>query len=143
MTMTSNTQRRVLTMFSIIMITVTSVDSIRNLPATALFGSKLIFFFILAALVFLLPAALVSAELAASWNERGGVYLWVKKAFGPHWGFLAIWFQWVENIIWYPTILSFLAGTLAYIISPTLAANKYYLTAVIWIVFWAISIIVA
>ena len=34
-----------LTVFALVMITVGSVDSIRNLPATALFGSSLIFFF--------------------------------------------------------------------------------------------------
>ncbi len=34
-----------LTIFSLTMITVGSVDSIRNLPATALFGSQLIFFY--------------------------------------------------------------------------------------------------
>lgn len=138
--MNLNTQR-VLTVFAIVMITVTSVDSIRNLPATALFGSKLIFFFLAAAVLFLLPAALVSAELASKWPHQGGVYVWVKEAFGLRAGFLAIWFQWVENVIWYPTILSFLAGTFAYLLSPELANNKYYLTAVIWIVFWATTYI--
>ena len=61
------------------MITVGSVDSIRNLPATALFGSSLIFFFLFAALFFLIPSALVSAELSSAWPEQGGIYIWVKK----------------------------------------------------------------
>ncbi len=41
-----------LTIFSLTMITVGSVDSIRNLPATALFGSQLIFYFILRRFIF-------------------------------------------------------------------------------------------
>ena len=105
-------KKHALTIFSLTMITVGSVDSIRNLPATALFGSQLIAFFILGALFFLIPTALVSAELASGWPKQGGVYIWVKEAFGKQVGFLAIWLQWIENVIWYPTILSFVAGSI-------------------------------
>lgn len=136
-----NAQLRRLGLFSIVMITIGSVDSIRNLPATALFGSSLIFFFTLAAIFFLLPSALVSAELASMWDEEGGIYVWVKEAFGKRCGFLAIWFQWIENVIWYPTILSFIAGTIGYLISPDLASNKHFLITVILVAFWGTTII--
>lgn len=129
-------KKHALTIFSLTMITVGSVDSIRNLPATALFGSQLIFFFIFGALFFLIPAALVSAELASGWAKQGGVYVWVKEAFGRKAGFLAIWLQWIENVIWYPTILSFVAGTIGYLIHPSLASNAYFLWAVIVSSFW-------
>ncbi|MDX2345542.1 MAG: amino acid permease, partial [Legionella sp.] len=99
-------KKHALTLFSLTMITVGSVDSIRNLPATALFGSQLIAFFILGAICFLIPTALVSAELASGWPKQGGVYVWVKEAFGQRAGFLAIWLQWIENVIWYPTMLA-------------------------------------
>lgn len=123
------------------MITVGSVDSIRNLPATALFGSQLIFFFLLGALFFLIPCALVSAELASGWPKQGGIYVWVKQAFGERVGFLAIWLQWVENIIWYPTILSFVAGTIGFLINPHLVENKYFLMSVILCSFWGATLI--
>ena len=127
--------------FALIMITVGSVDSIRNLPTIAMFGNSLLFFFIIAALFFLIPSTLVSAELVATWPERGGIYTWVKQAFGKQIGFLAIWLQWVENIIWYPTILSFAAATIGYLVNPALATNKLFLIAVIIISFWSITII--
>jgi amino acid transporter len=117
-----------------------AIDSIRNLPASALFGSSLIFFFIFAAIMFLLPTALVSAELAANVDE-GGIYQWARLAFGERIGFLAVWLQWVNNIFWFPTILSFIAGTAAYLINPELAQNKYYLVAVILSIFWALTLI--
>lgn len=129
-------KKHALTIFSLTMITVGSVDSIRNLPATALFGSQLIAFFILGAFFFLIPTALVSAELASGWAKQGGVYIWVKEAFGKKVGFLAIWLQWIENVIWYPTILSFVAGTIGYLIDPALAKNAYFLWAVIVTAFW-------
>ncbi len=127
---------RALSLFSLTLITVVSVDSIRNLPATALFGSQLIFFFIFGALLFLIPCALVSAELSSGWPKQGGIYIWVKEAFGDSMGFLAIWFQWIENVIWYPTILSFVASTIGYLIDPQLASNKYFLISCILVAFW-------
>lgn len=136
-----NPSRYALSVFSLVMITVGSVDSIRNLPATALFGSQLIAFFSLGALFFLIPTALISAELASGWPEQGGIYIWVKKAFGRKVGFLAIWLQWIENVIWYPTILSFVAGTIGYLISPNLASNPYFLWAVIVSCFWGATFI--
>lgn len=130
-----------LTIFSLTMITVGSVDSIRNLPATALFGSQLIFYFILGALFFLIPTALVSAELASGWAKQGGIYIWVKEAFGKKSGFLAIWLQWIENVIWYPTILSFVAGTIGYLINPELTNNPYFLWGVIVTCFWGATLL--
>ena len=49
--------------------------------------------------MFLVPSALVSAELAAAWPGRGGVYVWIKEALGGRWGFLAIWLQFLVNIV--------------------------------------------
>ncbi|NBX84231.1 MAG: amino acid permease [Gammaproteobacteria bacterium] len=118
---------KTLSIFSLVMITVGSVDSIRNLPTTALFGSQLIFFFLFGALFFLLPTAFVSAELASSYPKEGGIYIWVKQAFGKRWGFLAIWLQWIENVIWYPILLSFLAGNFGFLIAPTYANNPTFL----------------
>ena len=132
-------KQHALTSFSLILITVGSVDSIRNLPATALFGSQLITFFILGALFFLLPTALVSAELASGWPNQGGIYVWVKAAFGKRIGFLAIWLQWIENVIWYPAILSFVAGSIGYLINPLLINNPYFLWLVIVVAFWSMT----
>ena len=134
-------KKHALTIFSLTMITVGSVDSIRNLPATALFGSQLIAFFILGALFFLIPTALVSAELASGWPKQGGIYIWVKEAFGKRLGFLAIWLQWIENVIWYPTILSFVAGTVGYLIDHTLVENPWFLWGVITFSFWGATLL--
>ncbi len=128
--------------FALVLLITGAIDSIRNLPATALFGSTLIFFFLFAALIFLIPIALISAELASTWpEEEGGVYSWVKHAFGEGIAFFTIWLQWINTLVWYPTILSFIAGTLAYLIKPALAENKLYLITVILSTFWGLTLI--
>lgn len=129
-----------LSTFALTLLITGAIDSIRNLPATALSGSALVFFFIFGAIVFLIPAALVSAELTANVDE-GGIYQWVRLAFGEKIAFLAIWLQWINNIFWFPTILSFIAGTAAYIIDPALAQNKFYLVSVILTTFWLLTIV--
>lgn len=133
--------RKVLTTFSLVLITITCVDSIRNLPTAALFGPQVIFFYILAAIFYFIPTGLVCAELSTAWPETGGVYLWGKKAFGKSFGLFTVWFQWVENVIWYPTLLSFIAGTLAFLLTPKMAQNHWYVFAVINIVFWLSTLI--
>lgn len=139
--MVKNQQVRNLTVFSLVMMTIVSVDSVRNLPATALFGSSLLFFFTFAAICFLIPCAMVSAELASTEDGEGGIYDWVKQAMGTQFGFIAIWFQWIENVIWYPALLSFVAGSVGYLFSPTLAHNPIYLIAVILTAFWGATLI--
>lgn len=129
-----------ISIIALVLLITGAIDSIRNLPGTALFGSSLIFFFTLSAIIFLIPVALVSAELASKWpNDEGGIYSWVKRAFGENVAFFAIWLQWINTLVWYPTILSFIAGTLAHLIDPSLAANKFYIIAVILIVFWSLT----
>lgn len=125
----------------LVLLVVSAIDSIRNFPATALFGPSLIFFFIFSAIVFLIPVSLVAAELSAALPDKGGVYYWMARAFGDEIGMLAIWLQWINTIVWYPTILSFIAGTLAYLINPALADSKIYLISVILIVFWGLTLI--
>jgi amino acid transporter len=128
-------------LFSLVLLVIAAIDSIRNLPAAALFGSSLIFFFIFAAIIFLIPTSLVAAELSATYPEKGGVYHWVQMAFGEKTGMLAIWLQWINTMVWYPTILSFIAGTLAYLINPNLAEHKGYIASVVLIIFWALTFI--
>ena len=126
--------------FSLIILIVAAIDNIRNLPSAALFGSSLLFFFIFSAIVFLIPTALIAAELSAAFPDNGGVCHWVNKAFGKKWAMAAIWLQWINTMVWYPSMLSFIAGILAYLIDPSLAQNKVYLISVILTVFWGLTL---
>ena len=127
---------RTLSGFSLAMINLAAIISVKNWPLTAEYGFASIFYLLLATLVFFLPVSLVSAELATGWPKAGGVFAWVKEAFGHRTGFLAIWLLWIENVIWYPTVLSFIAATVSYIFDPDLANNKIYTLFVILVAFW-------
>lgn len=133
--------KRVLTVFMLTMINVATIGSVKNWPVTAEYGLASIFFFILSTLIFFIPTSLVSAELATGWPKVGGVFAWVKEAFGHRTGFLAAWLLWVQNIVWYPTALSFIAATIAYIFNPALATNSWYTFWTVLVIFWGITLI--
>lgn len=133
--------RSKISFIALVLLIISAIDSNRNLPSSALFGSSLIFFFIFAAFFFLFPSALVSAELSATFPETGGIYHWIQAAFGSNVGMLAVWLQWINTLVWYPTILSFIAGTLTYLFDPTLMENKKYMITVISGIFWLLTII--
>jgi amino acid transporter len=131
---------RVLGVWRLAALTMAAVIGIRNLPQMAQYGWGSLFFYALATVLFFIPAALVSAELATGWPRRGGVYVWVREAFGPRAGFLAIWMQWVSVVPWYPAVLAFLAAMIAYTFNPALADNNYFVLAVVLVLLWSTTI---
>jgi len=115
--------------------------SLRNLPLVAEYGYSAIFYFAVVGLFFLLPCALISAELATGWSKDGGIYVWVREGLGDRWGFFAIWMQWVHNVTWFPAILSFVAATLAFVFDKQLADNKLYILLIILGGFWGMTLL--
>jgi putative glutamate/gamma-aminobutyrate antiporter len=136
-----NQPRRVISVFVLAMLNVSIMASLRNLPLVAEYGLSALIFFGIVALFFLIPCALVSAELATGWPKSGGVYIWIREALGDRWGFFAIWMQWVHNVAWYPVIMSFIAATLAFVFSPALAQNKVYILSVILSGYWGMTLL--
>lgn len=127
--------------FSLIMINIIAVDSLRSLPISAEYGFSLVFYYLIGAVLFFIPTALVAAELATHFPKTGGIYIWVSEAFGKRAGFITVWLQWIYDLVWYPTIMVFIATTLAYVIDPSLAANKTYLISTVMVFFWGATFI--
>lgn len=137
-----STAKGTLTMMAMAILLITSIFSLRGLPSEAKYGVQSIFFFIFAALVFLAPFSLVCAELASTYTKSGGLYRWVTEAFGPRWGWTAMYLEWQTIVFWFPTVLMFGAASLAYIAWPesfdqALASNKIYTLVVAMLLYWA------
>lgn len=139
--MLADKPRRVLSVFMLMMLNISVMASLRTLPLVSELGLSALFFFGIVGISFLIPCALVSAELATGWPKSGGIYIWVREALGDRWGFFAIWMQWVHNVAWYPVIMSFVGATLAYLIKPSLASNKLFIFSIILIGYWGMSLL--
>ena len=127
--------------FALAMIEVTAVLGIRNFPVMAEEGWSMIFWYLFGLVAFFLPLSLVAGELATAWPQGGGIYAWVRQAFGEKGGFIAIWCEWIEDVVWFPVGLTFIAATLAYAISPALGTDPRYLLLVCLGVLWAVTIV--
>ena len=132
---------------TLMIMNIVAVVSLRGLPAEAEYGLSSAFYYLFAALVFLIPVSLVAAELAALFPyQQGGMFRWIGEAFGRKLGFLGIWLQWIESTIWFPTVLTFGAVSLAFIgmdhvADSHLASNRYYTIAVVLAIYWLATII--
>ena len=130
-----------LTWLAMAMLTLGSVGDLGATPATAVLGLASVVIYVLPAIVFLLPASLVSAELASGWP--GGVYNWVSEGISPRMGFVAIWCQFAQTTFYYPALLAYVASTLAYVFAPSLAHSGLYTTVVIIVLFWSAVLVSA
>ena len=126
---------------AIAMMSVAGIFTLRTLPLMAMYGLSSIFYYVIAALLFFIPSALICAELATGWPKTGGLYVWVREAFGRRFGFLAIWLEWTNTVISFPAILAFITATIAYAINPALANNKIYMLTLMLILFWGTTLI--
>ncbi|MCL2419481.1 MAG: APC family permease, partial [Conexibacteraceae bacterium] len=140
--MRSRVPRRAgLTWLALALLTVGSVGDLGSTPTMAVFGLASVALYVIPAIVFLAPAALVSAELASGW--KGGVYNWVSEGISPAMGFAAIWCQFAQTTFYYPAVLAYIASTLSYGFAPSLAHSGIYTTAVIIFLFWATVLVAA
>ncbi len=123
------------------LLTLAALFNIRKYPNMAETQWQLIAFCLLAIILYLIPASLVSAELATGWPQTGGVYVWVKEAFGQHWGFVAVWLQWFQMTIGFVAALTFIAATFAYVFIPQVADNKLYQFLISVIIWWGMTVL--
>jgi len=87
---------------------------LRILPIMAIVGLQAIFYYLVAFVFFLIPSGFIFAELGCRYANNGGVYSWVKAAFGNNAGVCALWMEWINNVIAFPATLAMIVATLSY-----------------------------
>ena len=97
--------RRELRLWHVVLFDISALAGLRWLAAAAHAGPGSITLWLLAALLFFLPCALVVSSLTERFPEEGGLYIWTKRAFGAWHGFICAWFYFLGNIIYFPTLL--------------------------------------
>ncbi|USG62487.1 APC family permease [Sneathiella marina] len=135
----STEQKHQIGVLTLTLITAALFMTLRNMPMMAETGMKMIAFNIITIIAYLIPVALVSAELATGW-PRNGVFHWVEAAFGTRLGFVAVWLQWSQSIFGITSIVAYVAASLAYAFDPSLGSNRYFIVSVVLAVYWAATI---
>jgi amino acid transporter len=128
-----------LSLTALVLLSTNAVLNIRGLPIFAHIGLQALGFYILATIGFLIPSSLVCAELASRVGTSGGVYAWVRAAFGEKIGFLGIWLEWINNIIAFPATLSTISATLFYLIFPDMTQHRVLFFSLMMLILWGLS----
>ncbi len=101
--------------WDVLLFNIAAVLGPRWIAAAAHNGTSSISLWIIAALCFFVPTALVIIELSTRYPSEGGLYVWSKEAFGEFHGFVAGWTYWVYSFFYFPGLLLASASMSAYI----------------------------
>lgn len=94
----------------LVLFTVSAILLPDTLAAVASAGASSIAWWLILALLFMLPFGLISAEMGCSYPEQGGLYAWVRDAFGGRWASRVTWSYWINMTVWMPAIYTLCAG---------------------------------
>ncbi len=110
---------RVMGLRDVVLFNITAIVGLRWLTtAASQFGLASLGLWLVAMVIFFLPSAVAVRELAAIDPGSGGIYRWVRRAFGPVHGFVAGWGYWVNNLFYFPSLLVATAAIAAYAAGP-------------------------
>ena len=118
--------------------TVCAVLVIDTLAASVAIGASSISWWLITLVLFFIPYGLITAELGTAYPQQGGLYIWVKKAFGEKWAARTIWMYWISVTLWVPAVFVLFAGMFAQLFAPELGLWGQILigVAMSWVTVW-------
>ncbi|MDI6868021.1 MAG: amino acid permease [Coprothermobacterota bacterium] len=126
--------KRVLNYWDLFFFTVCAILVMDTVAASAGIGNQSYFWWILTLFLFFIPYGLITAELGSAWPSQGGIYVWVKEAFGEGWAVMTSWLYWINVAFWMPSVYMLFSGTLASLFFPDL--STWWQVAIAIIMTW-------
>ena len=105
----------------LVLFTVSAILLLDTLTAAASVGASSIFWWVFLGFIFFIPFALICAEMGCAYPEQGGIYAWIRDAFGGRWASRATWAYWVNTAVWMPAIFILFAGVFKQMFAPDLS----------------------
>ena len=87
--------KKKVSLFKMVLFTVCGIIVLDTFVVPAQIGVSSITIWVLTAILFFIPYGLINAELGAAYPEDGGIFAWVKRAFGEFHATLVGWFYWL------------------------------------------------
>ena len=97
--------RKTMGFWDVLLFNIATVLGPRWIAAAGHNGTSSVSLWVLAAVFFFVPGALVINELSSRFPEEGGLYAWSREAFGPFHGFVAGWTYWIYTFFYFPGLL--------------------------------------
>lgn len=136
--------KKSLGLWDIVLLNLVAVVSLRWLASAAAAGPGSLTLWVLAAVFFFLPEGLAVAELSCRFPGEGGLYRWTKASCGNWHGFLCGWCYWVNNLLYFPALLLYVSGNVAFALQSglpgaRLEGNTTFVASLTIGVLWAIA----
>lgn len=127
--------RKALGLLDLVLFTASAIIVADTVAASAAIGVQAMGWWVLSIVLFFLPYGLVTAELGSAWPQEGGIYVWVREAYGPFWGTLTSWLYWINVAYWMPSVYVLFSGVLASVFWPGLGRGGQAIItlALVWI----------
>ncbi len=97
-------RKRTLNVVDLVLFTFSAMFGVEAISSAASLGPSGISWWIICAIIFLIPLGFISAELGATYPDQGGLYVWTKRALGKKWAARITWFYWISLPLWIPAI---------------------------------------
>jgi amino acid transporter len=122
--------KKVLGVRDMVLFSVSAILLLDTLAAGASIGVQSVFWWLFLGLVFFVPYALICSEMGTAYPEQGGIYAWVRDAFGGRWASRVTWAYWVNTAVWLPAIYILFAGVFAQLFFPGLSLGMQIAIAI-------------
>ncbi len=96
--MSENTKK--FRIFDAVLAAVCIILVVESVAPAAAIGNSQFFWWIFILIGFFLPYGLISAELGTTYEGEGGIYDWVKRAYGEKWGSRIAWYYYINFALW-------------------------------------------
>lgn len=140
----NTTLRRTLGLWDLILMNIVAIVGLRWLLTAARTGYGSILLWLLALVIFFIPQGYAIYSLSRKYPAEGGIYVWAREVFGAGHGFMAGWCYWINNLIYYPALLMFVAGNALFILGSQylhLADSRLYIALFSLIVMWSVILL--
>ena len=134
--------RRELGLWDLVLLNVVAIVGLRWwLTSAGGYGYAALPLWVFAFLCFFVPSGLAVINLTTRYPEEGGIYAWTKHAFGDNHGFISGWCLWTNNLIYFPHLLIFTVGNLAFMLGAQhkgLESSPPFMAAMSLLIFWVV-----
>ncbi len=130
--------KKVLRSLDMTLFTVCAILVMDTLAPSAAIGASSISWWVITLVLFFIPYGLITAELGTTYPEQGGLYIWIKNAFGEKWAARTTWLYWINVALWMPSVYILFAGMFSQLFFPEMGLWMQIGIGIVmtWITVW-------
>jgi len=91
-------------LFDAVLAAVCVILVVESAAPTAAIGNSQYFWWLFLLIAFFVPYGLISAELGTAYSGQGGLFDWIRRAYGHGWGSRVAWYYWIQFVFWFASL---------------------------------------